>query len=107
MKRKERNHVEVSVSSECLEFVSSATSVVDSSFGISTFEVFDISCVVSDCSVGVVDRTGEFRCCSSSYSLIKRFLSECVLFDELAAVGDGTIGGVLLVLTGGLFKLDE
>ncbi len=46
---------------------------------------------------------GEFRCCccSSSYSLIKRFLSGCALFDETDVVGDAAdetgdvaIGGV-------------
>lgn len=65
---------------------------------------------------------GEFRCCcccSNSYSLSKRFLSGCALFDEAdvtgdtdADIGDVTIGGVLLLvlifveLGFGLFRLD-
>lgn len=103
-KTNKTNHVELfSVPSVVgLATVSSTlgTSSV-SFFGISTFEIFDISSVV--CT------TGEFRCCSSSYSLIKRFLSECALFDEPEGVGEETNGGVELVLTitGGLFALDE
>jgi hypothetical protein len=31
---------------------------------------------------------GEFRCCSSSYSLIKRFLSGWALVEETEVVGD-------------------
>jgi len=119
-----KNHVELSVSSvgletvssaaletvssAGLETVSSATSTLETSsvsfFGISTSGLLVIS------SVGCT--TGEFRCCSSSYSLIKRFLSECALVDEPEVVGDGANGGVELVLidigfAGGLFKLDE
>jgi hypothetical protein len=95
--QEKQNHVEFSVSSAISVFETFSVSFL----GISTLEVLDTS--------SVVDTTGEFRCCSSSYSLINRFLSECALFDEF---GDATIGGVVLVLVnigfvGGLFKLDE
>lgn len=68
---------------------------------------------------------GEFRCCcccccSNSYSLSKRFLSGCALFDETDVVGetdddigDVAIGGVLLLVldcvrfTVGLFRFDD
>jgi hypothetical protein len=84
-----------------LTTVSSAISSV-SSFGISVFELVAISSVVSLFAVGGVDATGDFRCCSCSYSLIKRFLSGCELFDDV--VGDEAIGGVP---ADGLFKLDD
>lgn len=103
------NHVEFSVSSVAVDFaafssVVSSTFVSVSFFGISTFVEFD--------TVSVVCTTGEFRCCSSSYSLIIRFLSECELFDEPEGVGEETIGGVELVLIdiefiGGLFVFEE
>ncbi len=52
---------------------------------------------------------GEFRCCcccSNSYSLIKRFLSGCALFDETDVVGDADddIGDVAI---GGLLRFDD
>lgn len=64
---------------------------------------------------------GEFRCCcSSSYSLIKRFFSGCALFEETDVVGDADdetgetmAGGVLPLmlacngLIGGLLRFDE
>ena len=37
---------------------------------------------------------GELRCCSSSYSLIRRFFSECALLDEADGVGELVKGGV-------------
>ncbi|CAF5093715.1 unnamed protein product, partial [Rotaria magnacalcarata] len=45
-----------------------------------------------------IGTTGDLRCCSSSYSLIKRFLSGCALLDGIVSGGDIVIGGVLLVL---------
>ena len=65
---------------------------------------------------------GEFRCCccSSSYSLIKRFFSGWALFEETDVVGDADdetgeamAGGVLPLmvacngLIGGLLRFDE
>jgi hypothetical protein len=49
---------------------------------------------------------GEFRCCSSSYSLIKRFFSGCALFDETDVVGDAEdeMGDVAI---GGLLRFDD
>ncbi len=96
--------------------------------GIVGFELLVDSSVVSDFVAvggGGVDITGdtitgEFRCCSSSYSLIKRFLSGCALFDEIDVVGDVddetgdvAIGGVLVLvfvcigLIGGLLRFDD
>lgn len=121
IKNKEEIHVELSVSSEDFRVVSSFNSGLEwfsvSFFEVSTWEVFVISSLFSTFSIDVVDgggTTGEFRCCSSSYSLIKRFLSGCALFDAAVGGGDVGIGGVLLTLvsvdTGlvdGLFSVDE
>jgi hypothetical protein len=60
-------------------------------------------------------RTGELRCCSCSYSLIKRFFNGCALFDDTDVVGefaedtgDAINGGVTpLELIGGLRRLDD
>ena len=41
---------------------------------------------------------GDVRCCSSSYSLIRRFFSECALFDEADGVGELIKGGVCPLL---------
>ena len=41
---------------------------------------------------------GELRCCSSSYSLIRRFFSEWALFDEADGVGELIKGGVCPLL---------
>ena len=50
-----------------------------------------------DVTIGI----GEFRCCSSSYSVIKRFFNECPLI--------AVVGGVLFIVGSldGLFAVDE
>ncbi len=79
--------------------VSSLGFTVDS-FAVSTFEISSVVCsdIVgvglgissSDFADGGVGDliAGEFRCCSSSYSLIKRFLSGWALVEETEVVGE-------------------
>jgi len=96
----------------------SSVGLVVASLAVSTSETSSVVCsgivgfellIGSSVGGGVGDFiVGEFRCCcccSSSYSLIKRFLSECALFDETDAVGDvdDEIGDVAI---GGLLTFD-
>jgi hypothetical protein len=91
----------------------SSVGLVTDSFAGSASETSSIFCsgIVDSVFVDVVGlgniRAGELRCCccccSSSYSLIKRFLSGCALFDETDVVGDAddetgdvAIGGVIV-----------
>lgn len=83
------------------EVVSSSTiSLLETS----SFSLFELS------STGLVDDSstvGEFRCCSSSYSLINRFFNECALLNVLMIFGEVANGGVLLEGPGELFPFDE
>lgn len=85
--REKENHTDLS--GDWAVVSSSTVSLLE----ISSFSLFELS------SGGFVDGSstdetvGEFRCCSSSYSLIKRFFNECALLNALLIFGDVANGG--------------